>query len=246
MKLTLKLLLASLLASGLAVAGCAADTTASNDDDASEDTEVSSDELQARARQFVGSFSWDAATSGAFVDFETLTLNDNGKFTAKVDAGLVNPAVRCIRFPCTLPESGTWTTVKSGGKLKIKVDPTGPRGSRSYWAEISPSGELTLTRNGATTKLFKAPTITCANVRCGAGTTCTETTTGPKCVPIAQPACVKTGCSGQICADDHRISTCEFRPEYACYATATCERQSDGRCGWTRTPALTSCLASHQ
>ena len=274
-----KLLLASLAVSGLAIAGCAADPSNASDDDADvEDTEVSADELQSRARQFVGSFSWDAATSGGFVDFETLKLDASGKYTAKVDSSLVNPAVRCIRFPCTLPESGSWTTVKSGGKLKIKVDPTGPKGSRSYWAEITPGGALTLKRNGATTTLFKDPGLTCANVRCAAGThcemkginggsipvcvnnppaltcasvlcapntTCTETATGPKCVPIAQPACVKTGCSGQICADDHRISTCEFRPEYACYATARCERQASGSCGWTQTPALTSCLASH-
>jgi hypothetical protein len=56
--------------------------------------------------------------------------------------------------------------------------------------------------------------------------------------------CMRTGCSGQLCADMPLASTCEFLPEYACYASATCERQSDGRCGWTMTPALTACLAA--
>ena len=54
--------------------------------------------------------------------------------------------------------------------------------------------------------------------------------------------CIKTGCSSQICADHNVVSTCEFRPEYACYQKATCERQTDGNCGFTKTPELTECL----
>ncbi|MFN0247855.1 MAG: DUF6748 domain-containing protein [Kofleriaceae bacterium] len=57
--------------------------------------------------------------------------------------------------------------------------------------------------------------------------------------------CFVGGCSGQVCSDDPgAISTCEFRPEYACYQQATCERQTSGQCGWTQTPALEACLAS--
>lgn len=57
-------------------------------------------------------------------------------------------------------------------------------------------------------------------------------------------ACFVGGCSGQICSEQEGvISTCEFRPEYACYATATCERQAGGECGWTETPELDACLA---
>ena len=60
----------------------------------------------------------------------------------------------------------------------------------------------------------------------------------------AQP-CYTGGCSGQYCSDhEGLISTCEFRPEYACYQTATCERQADGVCGWTETPELNACLAN--
>lgn len=55
--------------------------------------------------------------------------------------------------------------------------------------------------------------------------------------------CIKTGCSSQVCADHNVITTCEFRPEYACYQKATCERQSDGNCGFTKTPELTECLS---
>ena len=55
-------------------------------------------------------------------------------------------------------------------------------------------------------------------------------------------ACKKTGCSGQVCADQNMMTTCEWRPQYACYRTAECKRQGDGKCGWTRTAALEHCL----
>jgi hypothetical protein len=54
--------------------------------------------------------------------------------------------------------------------------------------------------------------------------------------------CIKTGCSSQVCSDHNMITTCEFRPEYACYQKAACERQRDGNCGFTKTPELTACL----
>ena len=55
--------------------------------------------------------------------------------------------------------------------------------------------------------------------------------------------CIKTGCSSQVCSDQTVVTTCEFRPEYECYQKATCERQSDGNCGFTKTPELATCLA---
>jgi hypothetical protein len=72
----------------------------------------------------------------------------------------------------------------------------------------------------------------------------------PQEPPMQQPpatgACIKTGCSSTICAEpgNEQVTTCEFRPEYACYQNATCERQADGKCAWTETPELTACLAS--
>ena len=57
-------------------------------------------------------------------------------------------------------------------------------------------------------------------------------------------ACYVGGCSAQICSDQpDAVSTCEYRPEYACYKTATCERQRTGKCGWTETVELKACLA---
>jgi len=56
--------------------------------------------------------------------------------------------------------------------------------------------------------------------------------------------CRPTGCSGIVCSDADVITTCEFRPEYACYKDAACTRQSDGACGWTKSPELDACLAN--
>lgn len=55
--------------------------------------------------------------------------------------------------------------------------------------------------------------------------------------------CIKTGCSGELCTDQNMASPCIYRPEFACYHNATCARQDDGKCGFTKTPELTACLS---
>ena len=59
--------------------------------------------------------------------------------------------------------------------------------------------------------------------------------------------CAIAGCSSQLCvsADEAStiITTCEYRSEYACYKNAACEPQADGKCDWTQTPELQTCLA---
>jgi hypothetical protein len=63
---------------------------------------------------------------------------------------------------------------------------------------------------------------------------------------LVDQTCYVGGCSSQICSDQEGvISTCEWRDEYACYQTASCERQPDGQCGWTPTAELDACLAEH-
>lgn len=60
--------------------------------------------------------------------------------------------------------------------------------------------------------------------------------------------CAIAGCSGQLCvsADEagEIVSTCEYRAEYACYGEASCEKQQDGKCGWTETSQFMRCLAN--
>ena len=75
---------------------------------------------------------------------------------------------------------------------------------------------------------------------------------GCGCVPerpsVTEP-CRVSGCSGQLCLgpnDGDGITTCIFRPEYACYRSASCEPQASGACGWTPTAELKACLAAAQ
>ncbi len=58
-------------------------------------------------------------------------------------------------------------------------------------------------------------------------------------------ACFVGGCSGQVCSDrEGVVTTCQWRPEYACYRDATCEEQVEGECGWTETATLNACVAN--
>ena len=56
------------------------------------------------------------------------------------------------------------------------------------------------------------------------------------------PPCQATGCSGQVCADEPVITTCEWRPEYACLQHSSCERLPDGECGWQASRETQACL----
>jgi hypothetical protein len=56
--------------------------------------------------------------------------------------------------------------------------------------------------------------------------------------------CSRQGCGGQVCANSQVITTCDGRPEYACFASAECRAQNDGHCGFTRTPELDQCIAT--
>jgi len=57
--------------------------------------------------------------------------------------------------------------------------------------------------------------------------------------------CVRAGCSGQLClpfGTDGGVTTCAFRPEYACYKQAACETNNAGQCAFTITPSVRACL----
>ena len=72
----------------------------------------------------------------------------------------------------------------------------------------------------------------------------------PAPVPDQPPGtggdCIKSGCSGTVCVEPGKevVTTCEYKPEYACYKTAACARQPSGACGWAQTAELTACLAN--
>jgi len=56
--------------------------------------------------------------------------------------------------------------------------------------------------------------------------------------------CVVTGCSREICAEEEVMSVCIWKEEYACYQEhGNCRRQESGKCGWTESAELLSCLS---
>lgn len=54
--------------------------------------------------------------------------------------------------------------------------------------------------------------------------------------------CIITGCSKQICSNQEVMTTCEYKPEFACYQNAVCEKQENSKCEWTETEELKQCL----
>lgn len=61
---------------------------------------------------------------------------------------------------------------------------------------------------------------------------------------FVENGCIVGGCSSEICSDEGEepaVSPCIFQPEFACYRTARCEKQSNGSCGWTQTDELLEC-----
>ena len=60
---------------------------------------------------------------------------------------------------------------------------------------------------------------------------------------VLESGCVVSGCSGQICDEAPRASTCEWLPHYACFREASCGRFGPERsCAWEPTPELAACL----
>lgn len=70
--------------------------------------------------------------------------------------------------------------------------------------------------------------------------------------PAGEAPCIVAGCSSHLCVENNAanqglVSTCIFKPEYACYPKhSKCEKQANGQCGWTPSPALSSCLRNPQ
>lgn len=61
--------------------------------------------------------------------------------------------------------------------------------------------------------------------------------------------CVIGGCNGELCLDKEAndkgvASICLYKPEFACYKSAKCEKQANGKCGWTQTSELKACLSN--
>jgi hypothetical protein len=179
------------------------------------------DKLGAELGRFIVTEAW-LNLSGAETDGVFVKLHDNG--------------LRCIAAPC--PSTGEKGLNTSRGANIADVD-------------FSPSGLADEQIGEVTHEMFEPSGLIIAGNRfnyeiggrSGKGRTATAVFTRLEDAPAGE--CVVGGCSGQICSDQEGvISTCEWRPEYACYQQATCERQPTGECGWTPTPELQACLGN--
>lgn len=70
------------------------------------------------------------------------------------------------------------------------------------------------------------------------------TVTQPVATSSAGLGCVIGGCSNELCVAEGEdvASPCIWTEEFACYEGAICEKQDDGKCGWTQTAELTTCI----
>ncbi|MBS3117846.1 eight-cysteine-cluster domain-containing protein [Candidatus Woesearchaeota archaeon] len=62
---------------------------------------------------------------------------------------------------------------------------------------------------------------------------------------LSDADCGVGGCSGQVCATKEKaeniITTCDFRPEYACLELTNCICQN-GKCNWEQNQEYIICL----
>ena len=57
--------------------------------------------------------------------------------------------------------------------------------------------------------------------------------------------CQKSGCGGEVCDNTPRFTACVVRPEFACYATATCDVAASGLCAFGPEADVAACLAQY-
>lgn len=222
--------------------GCAADADGTAPDGEEETASADENLTTTYANRYFGSYG--IARPADFVEFERLVLNSDGVYTANVQAP---PNVRCFRAPCTVAETGRWNAYAQSGGQRVSLRPKNGA-LRVYVATQNNDGGLILSRKGKRSTLNLDILSRCAAMRCTASSHCALLNGSPTCAPntpVANP-CIKTGCSGEICADSSQASICIVRPEYACYQQAECKRQSNGQCGFTKTATLTACLDDAQ
>ncbi|WP_394843477.1 hypothetical protein LZC95_41325 [Pendulispora brunnea] len=163
----------------VAITACSAESggTAGGDRGASK---VSEGELCSVAPAFVGSFTWRRDGSSDFGEYETLFLDADGSYTAKVEAALVDPDIRCVVAPCTVPESGKWCADESAGELQLRP----ASGSVRTSSVTLERGVLELVRGDTTSVLVRDGIVpsACAAVLCLAGQICTVINGEATCV----------------------------------------------------------------
>lgn len=150
--------------------------------------------------------------------------------------------VRCIAAPCADKSEAKLNSVLTANISDLDFEPSGATDEQKEvafaaltderWDGLIVVGDRYTDRVDGRTA--KARTVTQFYTRMYP--TADEPTQGDGCAP--------TGCSGTICSDEQRFTTCQALPEHACWDGATCERQADGFCGWNEAAEISECVAS--
>ena len=153
--------------------------------------------------------------------------------------------IRCIAAPCETHHEAKLNT--SVSRNVAGVDLAGANASETAVSEAltamtSPDGVLVSgTHEPVTGPAGRSQTLKATQFYLRAKAS-GSSSAGNEKPPANKKPCFKTGCSGQVCADEGVVTTCEYRSEYECYKRAKCERQANGECGFTDTPELRTCL----
>ncbi|MES2225900.1 MAG: hypothetical protein V4480_03775 [Patescibacteria group bacterium] len=133
------------------------------------------------------------------------------------------------------------------GTVRISLKASSPKDSSTVQVSLGKSitvGSETITFESVVPARAEGVRIADSAYRFTLRVEKTAVSSGPPPVVTTKP-CYIGGCSSELCTDaPGGVSSCIYRSEYACYRGATCARQSDGKCGWTPTPELKSCLAN--
>jgi Domain of unknown function (DUF6748) len=173
--------------------------------------------------------SWQAASD----------RRPSGVFNRVRDLG-----IRCITHPCLTHHAAKLNSTSDhnvAGVDLTRVEATEELVSRALKEMTSTDGVLV----AGSTASVKGPAgraITLKASQFYLRTTKQQSEKPPQRGPVPDKSCMRSGCSNQVCSDEPVMTTCEWRAEYACYQKARCERQADGKCGFTQTPELAACL----
>ena len=159
-----------------------------------------------------------------------------------------SPAIRCIAAPCATHHEAKLNSTASQNMAGVDLSGAGaPENLVNEATSAMVSSGILISGNHSIVtgpagrmQMLKATQF---YLRAGGGSSGgSGSGSGGGSGGVSLKPCMKTGCSSQVCADEEVITTCEFKPEYECLQKATCERQKNGRCGFTQTPELLACL----
>lgn len=194
--------------------GCAVETAEEEGEGVAETQE----ELSFAAKSLVGKYY---TPSPAFGGLARLTLAADGTYWAELDAA---GRALCVTSPCLIPESGTFNAVKSGGKIRLRIRPTG--GPSRWYDAVKGASELTLTRAGTSETLFALEANGCLDDKdCSEGEQC-----GPKlCLmwcAVDDPFC----CGPSTCEPKPGPKVCGGIANIPCGPNETCVDDPNDGC----------------